>query len=136
MQHLMKDRLAVVLAKCRISQSEAARVAGLNRSMIRKILSGESHNITLDTALSLAEALGLSLDWLSGRDVPGPKPVAVRYHFACKGGRVLQEVQDPNPDPINVMNGASKSRRGRLRMPASSPRSVEVAEVQGAGVET
>lgn len=125
---MMKDRLAVVLSGCRISRSEAARVAGVSRSVVMKILRGESHNITLDTALSLAEALGVTLDWLSGRDVPGPKPVAVRYHFACKGGRVMGEVRDPNPDPINAMNGASKSRRGRVRSAAAGPRSVDLGE--------
>ena len=137
MHHLMKDRLAVVLAECRISKSEAARVSGLSRSVVRKILTGDSHNITLDTALTLAEALGLTLDWLAGRDVPGPKVVAVRYHFACKGGRVMGQVRDPNPDPINVMNGASKSMRGRFPRSAPprarGPRSVDLAEGQGAG---
>lgn len=113
-EHQLKDRLNLLLATARISKSELARVAGLNLSIVTKLCLGRTHNVTLDTALRIADATGASLDWLAGRPVVGPKPVVVRHHFACKGGRVMGAVAEP-ADPINVMNGAGQSRRGRVR---------------------
>lgn len=129
----MKDRLRLVLSLCRISQAELARVSGVARNVLMRVLRGESRNVSLETALRFSDALGITLDWIAGRDVPGPKPVAVRHHFACKGGRVMGEVRAPS-DPINVMNGAGNSRRGRVRVPVG-PRSVPLGDDAPAAAE-
>jgi transcriptional regulator with XRE-family HTH domain len=58
---------------------ELERVSGVSRSVISKLERGQRPALSLQTALDLARALGVSLDYLAGRyadeddDAPDPE---------------------------------------------------------------
>lgn len=111
---VFRERLKLTLERSRVSQAEAARVAGMNAAHLNDILRGRRKNITAEIVVRLATALGCSCDWLLGRDAEGPTPASVRHAIALGGGRVLDRIGSERMDPININAGVT-SRRGRVR---------------------
>lgn len=87
-------RLGLAMRTCGMSQGELARASGVSGSTLSGILAGKRlpH---LPTALRLAEALDVSIEWLVGMDVrpngcvkptrKGQKPFAPGRHIARQG---------------------------------------------------
>ena len=62
------NRLMEAMYKRELSQSDLARLTGLTQGAINQILSGKTRKSKY--APDIARALGVSLEWLSGQDVP------------------------------------------------------------------
>ena len=108
----LRDRLRLTLLAARVSQYELARVSGIHSRSIARMCRGDSLHVTLPTMIRLANSLGCSIDWLAGRAVQGPTPIAVRHAIGQAGGRVKERAKDAVMDPINRNSGMT-SRRGR-----------------------
>ena len=62
-------RMKYALIKRKMKQAELSRQTGISKEFITKIINGLSYP-TITTAVKIADALGVSLDWLAGRDEP------------------------------------------------------------------
>ena len=62
-------RMKFALIKRKMTQAELSRQTGISKEFITKIINGLSYP-TITTAVKIADALDVSLDWLSGRDEP------------------------------------------------------------------
>jgi len=60
------DRVQLWRAKKGWGLRELARHSGVDVSLISRLESGDRQTISLDAAMKLARALGISLDYLSG----------------------------------------------------------------------
>lgn len=60
------DRVKVWREKKGWGLRDLARASGVDVSLISRLESGERQSVSLDAAMKLARALGLSLDYLSG----------------------------------------------------------------------
>jgi transcriptional regulator with XRE-family HTH domain len=60
------DRVQLWRAKKGWGLRELARNSGVDVSLISRLESGDRQTISLDAAMKLARALGISLDYLSG----------------------------------------------------------------------
>ena len=58
------DKIRVARAMKRITQEQLAEKAGISRVTLRKIENGQTKNMSIKTAMSIADALGLSLEFL------------------------------------------------------------------------
>lgn len=87
-------------------------MSGIHPRNIARMCRGDSIHVTLPTMIRLATSLGCSIDWLAGRAVQGPTPIAVRHAIGQAGGRVMELAKTPIMDPINRNSGMT-SRRGR-----------------------
>jgi transcriptional regulator with XRE-family HTH domain len=85
------DVAASIAARCAalreqhdLSLQEVADRAGLSKSHVWELEQGRSKNPTVDTAVRLARAFGVSLDYMTGlsRDAPTLHPEALR--IACE----------------------------------------------------
>lgn len=112
----LKDRVNLLRESGRVSCGELARVAGISLSTVRGIVDGKAVHVTGQTILAIAEAVGCTTDWLLGRPVPGPTPMAIRHAIRSRGGRVRERAGEP--DPLNE-HGA-RSRRGFAKPRRSS----------------
>ncbi|SDF84232.1 helix-turn-helix domain-containing protein [Thalassobaculum litoreum] len=70
----------------RLSLDEVARRAGCSKTHVWELEQGRAVNPTLSTALSIATALGVSLDYLVGITAGKPK---VPAHLAVAIGAVM-----------------------------------------------
>ena len=61
------NRLSDLLASNDISQRELAKEIGVSNATISRIISGDG-NVTLKTAIAIADHFCVSLDWLTGRE--------------------------------------------------------------------
>ena len=59
-----------VLDHRRISQRALARQAGINHSILSRVLSGDSHEMSLHTAVAITRALGGHLAYGEAHEVP------------------------------------------------------------------
>ena len=64
-----KDRLASAMKRRGMSQADLCRATGMGTSKVSQILKGKVKDPRLSTAAAISDALGVSLDWLAGRDV-------------------------------------------------------------------
>ena len=62
-------RMKYALIKRKMTQAELSRQTGISKEFITKIINGLSYP-TITTAVKIADALDVSLDWLAGRDEP------------------------------------------------------------------
>ena len=58
------DKIRVARAMKRITQEQLAEKAGISRVTLRKIENGQTKNMSIKTAMSIADALGLPLEFL------------------------------------------------------------------------
>jgi transcriptional regulator with XRE-family HTH domain len=70
---LDRDRLRMARLGLRRSQEDLGKAIGLDQSYISKLERGEVHDITITTLVRLADALGVSIDYLLHR-VDDPRP--------------------------------------------------------------
>jgi len=83
-------RMKELRAERKISLQELADRAGTSKSHIWSLEQGRSRNPTIEMALSIANALGVSLDYLAGlsNDTPDLHPEALR--IACEIDMILR----------------------------------------------
>ena len=74
----LAERLKWARETAGLSQRGLSELAGLASSHVQLIESGRAEGLNLGTAGGLAQALGLSLDWLSGRDQEPPSALTIR----------------------------------------------------------
>lgn len=65
-----------------LSLRELDRLAGMAESLAYRIATGSRSGMGLETAVSYADVLGLSLDWLAGRGGTPPSEEGVRAAVA------------------------------------------------------
>ena len=70
---LFGERLAGILEARDIPAKELALKSGLSRRYVNALLSGERKSPTLERALAIARALGVSLDWLATGETRSPE---------------------------------------------------------------
>lgn len=58
------EQVKLAMAAKGISQAELARITGLSQQMLSKILLGKNSDVKLSTAIAIARALDVSLDYL------------------------------------------------------------------------
>lgn len=87
---IISVRMADLRARRKLSLQEVADRAGLSKSHVWEMENGRSRNPTIDTAVRLAAALGVSLDYLTGRTNAEPclHPEALR--IACEVDALLR----------------------------------------------
>ena len=82
---IIRQRIRERLTATGLSANAAGRLAGLGLSYANDILSGKSRNPVPNRLGMLAEALGCSLEWLSGEDgAPGDERTVVRVARAVE----------------------------------------------------
>lgn len=64
----LKDRIAAAMKKKGMSQADLCKATGMGSSKVSQLLKGKTYDPRLSTAILLANALGVSLDWLAGRE--------------------------------------------------------------------
>lgn len=67
---LFKTRLGEILAEQNLKQADLCRMTGLSTALVSKYMTGKA-SPSLDNAQSIASALGITLDYLVGRDSRG-----------------------------------------------------------------
>jgi transcriptional regulator with XRE-family HTH domain len=83
---LLGQRLRLRRESAGVSQAKIAQQAGIIQGDLSLLERGEKH-IWVDTLLRLADALGCSLDYLTGRsDDPTPATTRPRPRKAVPGG--------------------------------------------------
>lgn len=87
---MIAARMKELRAQHKISLQELADRAGTSKSHIWSLEQGRSRNPTIEMALSIANALGVSLDYLAGlsTDRPDLHPEAIR--IACEIDMILR----------------------------------------------
>lgn len=64
----IKDRVTQMMRSKGLTQADLRRITGLGSSQISYIIQGRTTDPRLSTAMKIADALDVSLDWLAGRD--------------------------------------------------------------------
>lgn len=64
---LFKIRLGEILAEQNLKQADLCRMTGISTALMSKYMTGKA-SPSLDNAQSIASALGITLDYLVGRD--------------------------------------------------------------------
>lgn len=87
---MIAARMKELRAERKISLQELADRAGTSKSHIWSLEQGRSRNPTIEMALSIANALGVSFDYLAGlsSDRPDLHPEALR--IACEIDMILR----------------------------------------------
>lgn len=75
----------------KISGRELARVSGLGENTVGKIESGGSRDPSASSLIALADALGVSIDWLA--DGRGPTPTKEQLRVAVERARSLRRAE-------------------------------------------
>lgn len=70
----LRDRIAVAMKAAGMSQADLCRATNMGSSKISQLLKGKVEDPRLSTAIKVADALGVSLDYLAGRASPPPPP--------------------------------------------------------------
>lgn len=71
----LKDRIAYAMKSKGLKQADLCRMTGMTSSKISQLLNGKTYDPRLSTAILLADALGVSLDWLAGRESGGSSAI-------------------------------------------------------------
>lgn len=74
----------------RMTLQELADAAGASKSWIWELEHGRASNITIDMAVKLARALGVSLDYLTGLSTQTPDLHPEAMRIACEIDRLLR----------------------------------------------
>lgn len=65
-----QDRLNRVLNERNMKQVDLCRASGLSSAQVTHLVNGRTKDPTLHTAIKIADALNVSLDYLAGREEP------------------------------------------------------------------
>jgi len=87
----MAARIAELRAKRKLSLQEVADRAGISKAHVWDIEQGRQRNPTIATAVNIASALGVSLDYLTGlsNSEPTMHPEALR--IACEIDAIIRK---------------------------------------------
>lgn len=64
----LKDRIAQAMKNAGMSQADLCRATNMGSSKVSQILKGKVADPRLSTTIKIADALGVSLDYLAGRE--------------------------------------------------------------------
>lgn len=70
----LRDRIATAMKAAGMSQADLCRATQMGSSKVSQLLKGKVEDPRLSTAIKIADALGVSLDYLAGRSSPPPPP--------------------------------------------------------------
>lgn len=70
----LRDRISAAMKVSGMSQADLSRATGMGTSKVSQILKGKVTDPRLSTAIKIADALNVSLDYLAGRESPPPIP--------------------------------------------------------------
>lgn len=115
----LKDRICAVMSASGMTQADLCRATKMGSSKISQILKGRVTDPRLSTVVKIADALGVSLDYLAGRDVSPPAPVYAdprqrRMNDAYE--RMGDLMKDAASSSVVSMLGA-ESARGEAQVP-------------------
>lgn len=84
------ERITALRAQRKLSLQEVADRAGISKSHVWDLEQGNARNPTIDTAVRIASALGVSLDYLTGlsNSQPPMHPEALR--IACEVDAIIR----------------------------------------------
>lgn len=68
------DRLLEIMDRRNLKQVDICELTGLSSAQANHLVSGRTKDPKLSTAIKIADALGVSLDYLAGRESPPSKP--------------------------------------------------------------
>lgn len=69
-----KDRLNQLLVERNMKQADLCRASGLSSAQVTHLVSGRTKDPALHTAIKIADALDVSLDYLAENSGPEPTP--------------------------------------------------------------
>lgn len=99
---LFAKRVTTARERLGLSQQAVAEMAGVKRPQISLMESKGSFG-GLATLTAVAEALGVSLDWLCGRDAPSPETTSANED---------RELAEPDPARHNGPTGPGEAGKG------------------------
>lgn len=68
------ERLVAIMDERGLKQVDICELTGLSSAQANHLVNGRTKDPKLSTAIKLADALGVSLDYLAGRSSPPPPP--------------------------------------------------------------
>lgn len=68
------ERLLSIMDSRGLKQVDLCELTGLSSAQANHLVNGRTKDPKLSTALTIADALGVSLDYLAGREAPQPPP--------------------------------------------------------------
>lgn len=68
------ERLLSIMESRGLKQVDLCELTGLSSAQANHLVNGRTKDPKLSTALTIADALGVSLDYLAGREAPQPPP--------------------------------------------------------------
>lgn len=86
-------RLNQILLDRDMTPAELSRMLGWNTGVLSQYLNNPKRDPRLSTAIKIADALGVSLDYLAGRESPPPQPA-----YADPRQRRMNEAYDQMSD--------------------------------------
>jgi SOS-response transcriptional repressor LexA len=110
----LNDRLKQVIEKQGLSLDAASRQAGMERSYFSKLFDGAIGHPRVDTVRKIAQAFGVSAEWLmNGGDLP--PPVDVRNYGPGSTPPVPRRDEMPNDVPV-MGTAAGNHLRGAFKL--------------------
>ena len=100
-KNILPARLASLRTQAGLSKTDLGQLVGVTRVSIHEFETGRKIP-SLDTAIALASALGVSLDWLTGHD---PRPEVDHSQRAAEPFPVRQYL------PLNAMPATPRASR-------------------------
>ncbi|AEI71141.1 hypothetical protein [EBPR siphovirus 5] len=85
------NRLAELRAERGLTLQDVADRTGLSKTHVWELEAGRTRNPSIDTAVRLARALGVSLDYLTGIDSAAPTLHPEAMRIACEVDALLRK---------------------------------------------
>lgn len=105
---LFKTRLGEILAEQKLKQADLCRMTGISTALMSKYMTGKA-SPSLDNAQSIAAALGITLDYLVGREQAAPPLSQVKTDLLADYDSLDMEGQNL----IQAMLSSLKRTHGR-----------------------
>lgn len=90
-------RIMTIRSQRQLSLQEVADRAGISKSHVWELEQGRARNPTIDTAVRIASALGVSLDYLIGLSTAEPPMHPEALRIACEVDAIIRRASAPHP---------------------------------------
>ena len=104
------NRLAEILAEQNLKQADLCRMTGISTALMSNYMTGKA-SPSLDNALMIAKALGITLDYLVGRKSDSTSLSKVKTMLLSD----FEELNDDGQNAIMFMLGSLKKSHPRQR---------------------